>query len=46
MRLTEFILNYAEIQIALGDEDKARQYIKYDQEQTFNQYAGYYQLGQ
>ncbi|MBX3255190.1 MAG: RagB/SusD family nutrient uptake outer membrane protein [Chitinophagaceae bacterium] len=27
MRLTEFILNYAEIQIALGDEDKARQYI-------------------
>ncbi|MGN6437049.1 MAG: RagB/SusD family nutrient uptake outer membrane protein [Agriterribacter sp.] len=27
MRLTEFILNYAEIQIALGDESKARQYI-------------------
>lgn len=27
MRLTEFILNYAEIQIALGDEGKARDYI-------------------
>ncbi len=27
MRLAEFYLNYAEIQIALGDEDKAREYI-------------------
>jgi starch-binding outer membrane protein, SusD/RagB family len=27
MRLTEFYLNYAEIQIALGDEAKAREYI-------------------
>ena len=27
MRLTEFYLNYAEIQLALGNEDKAREYI-------------------
>ena len=45
MRLAEFYLNYAEIQIALGDEDIARQYINMVTKKAICQYAGYNQYG-